>query len=349
MNYTQYTVEDFVLDRNFHQWVTHPDTKSDAFWEIWQYQNPDKVPLLNQARDIILNRLQVLKQAGEHERLSDDRMKAMWSAIQVQASLSEEKYIPAASDQVSRFRFRHSHRWAAVIAFIVVCLGAAASWVYQGLDYEYHSTNYGETKKITLPDGSVVILNANSTIQYRSSWPEVNKRCVWLEGEAFFDVVRSPEAFHPKFIVLTGDLNIEVLGTQFNVFKREAQTSVTLQEGKVTLDIPGTNDEKILMKPGEQVVFSSLTRRAVRKIVKAENVSSWTNNLWILDNTSLLDVAKQIETIYGKNVIIQDTELYRETISGVLPAKNFDSMLEILSTLYSIRIKVKDNQIIIYK
>lgn len=336
MNYTNYSVEDFVLDSNFYQWVTHPDPKSDAFWEVWQYQNPDKIPLLKEARGIILD-LQALKLADG--RMADDRVKAVWSAIQTQASLEPGNAI---------VRYPARYLWAAAVTFVLLCASATGWWLYSRADHR-HATNYGETKKITLPDGSVVILNANSLIRYPSSWSDEDKRCVWLEGEAYFDVVRSPRGFHPKFIVCTEDVKVEVLGTQFNVFKREAKTLVTLQEGKVTLDIPGAAEEKIVMQPGEQVEFSSLTQKAVRKTVKPENFSSWTNNFWVLDNTSLIDVARRIETIYGKKVVVQDPALYRETISGVLPARNFESMLEILSTLYDIRIKVKDNQIIIYK
>src|SRR5690606_37894043 len=116
-----------------------------------------------------------------------------------------------------------------------------------------------------------------------------------------------------------------------------------------SLDIPGTTEPKIVMNPGDQIEFSSITQKAIRKTVKPENISSWTNNYWILDNTALLDVAKRIETIYGKIVVILEPSLATETISGVLPARNFESMLDILATLYDVKITVKDDKIMIEK
>lgn len=338
MNYTKYTVEDFVLDRNFNQWVTDPDPKNDAFWEIWQYQNPEKISLLQEARSIILD---LRKMEGAHDALPETRVDALWSAIQAETGL-------AAGTEVIPI-VRKSYLKAAAITFFLMCAAATGWWAIAQFGQLHHTTNYGETKKVTLPDGSVVILNANSHIWYSRSWTDDHVRTVSLEGEAYFDVVRSPQGCHPTFVVSTEDLKVEVLGTQFNVLRRDAKTLVTLQEGKVSLDIPGTTEPKIVMNPGDQIEFSSITQKAIRKTVKPENISSWTNNYWILDNTALLDVAKRIETIYGKIVVILEPSLATETISGVLPARNFESMLDILATLYDVKITVKDDKIMIEK
>ncbi len=338
MDYTKYTVEDFVLDRNFNQWVTSSDSKSEAFWEIWQYQNPDKVPLLQEARSIILD-LRSLEGTGHP--LPASRVDRLWSAIQDQTKLAVE------ADPLPKPRLYYLR--AAVVTFFLLCTAATGWWLVNSFGELHHTTNYGETKKVTLPDGSVVILNANSHIWYSKSWTDDHVRSVWLEGEAYFDVVRSPKGCHPTFVVCTEDLKVEVLGTQFNVLRRNAKTLVTLQEGKVSLDIPGVTEPKIVMKPGDQIEFSSLTQQTIRKTVKAENVSSWTNNYWVLENTALLEVAKRIETLYGKMVVISEPSLSQETISGVLPARNFESMLEILATLYDVKITIRDDKIMIEK
>lgn len=87
-----------------------------------------------------------------------------------------------------------------------------------------YATQYGEQRVVELPDHSVVSLNANSTLRFRNDWSQANTlREVWLDGEAFFSVQKQEGAAGPaKFIVHTNDLDVEVLGTRFNVSNRMA-------------------------------------------------------------------------------------------------------------------------------
>ena len=115
-----------------------------------------------------------------------------------------------------------------------------------------YSTTFGEWKTITLPDGSVVELNANSLLTITKHWSENNNRTVWLTGEAFFKVKKIPST-KCKFIVKTKDLKVEILGTSFNVNSRFDQTEVFLEEGKVKLYLGNTKE---YMAPGEFIAFS---------------------------------------------------------------------------------------------
>src|SRR5690606_15777064 len=108
------------------------------------------------------------------------------------------------------------------------------------------TTGYGETRKINLPDGSLVVLNANSELKYESNWQQAPMREVWLQGEAFFEVVKTTE--EKQFIVHTGSLDVEVLGTQFNVHNRHQKVQVVLSSGKVKLQ-PLERQESLLMNP----------------------------------------------------------------------------------------------------
>lgn len=113
-------------------------------------------------------------------------------------------------------------------------------------------TAYGKTERITLPDQSVVLLNANSVLSYNDKWTDNKTREVWLAGEAYFEVKKSDARGNAKFVVHTDQLSVEVLGTEFNVNNRRGKTQVVLNAGKVRLTSDTTLEKEIIMAPGER-------------------------------------------------------------------------------------------------
>jgi ferric-dicitrate binding protein FerR (iron transport regulator) len=218
-----------------------------------------------------------------------------------------------------------------------------------------HTTAYGETREVTLPDSSVVVLNANSSLRYPSDWASDADREVWLEGEAYFSV-RKATPSRPdhtrrriRFTVHTPDLNVEVLGTQFTVSKRHTRTLVTLNEGQIRLDVPAeTQPRRLVMQPGDQVEYLKDRRKLTRKAVRPEVYSSWTRNVWILDKMPLSEVARRMEETYGLQVRISDKSLAAEKMTGVVPTHNLDVLLEGLTTVFQMNVERQDQTIILH-
>src|SRR5690606_13352531 len=132
------------------------------------------------------------------------------------------------------------------------------------------STPKGGTYQITLPDGSKVWLNANSTLKYPSRFGG-KERVVELEGEAYFDVsqqstANSRQASFVPFLVKTNNQTVEVLGTEFNIsaYADDPVTKTTLVEGSVKVSAHAVN-ASTLLKPGEQGLL--LHDRIERKTV----------------------------------------------------------------------------------
>ncbi|HEY6901264.1 MAG TPA: FecR family protein, partial [Puia sp.] len=113
------------------------------------------------------------------------------------------------------------------------------------------STPYGAIKAVRFPDGTTVIANANTRLFYPTEWKEGKDREVWLEGEAFFHVRRTPTK--SRFIVHMGHFDIVVTGTQFNAVNRPGKANVLLQEGSVTLQ--GPDIKEIALRPGDFAEF----------------------------------------------------------------------------------------------
>ena len=128
--------------------------------------------------------------------------------------------------------------------------------------YASERTGYGEMKTIVLPDSSVVILNSNSSLRIPEQWSDAEGRQVWLEGEAYFQVQKQPATVR-KFVVHTRQVDVEVLGTKFNVNTRRQQAVVSLEEGKVRLLVYKGDSavlEKrapVVMRPGQVVVVNA--------------------------------------------------------------------------------------------
>jgi len=242
---------------------------------------------------------------------------------------------------------QHWYRIAAVWAGLLLI--SIAWFVYTGHQNETTTIRaaYGEIKTVTLPDGSEVTLNANSTLRHAAVWEDNTKRQVWLDGEAFFSVVHTPD--DRKFQVHTPHLNVEVLGTEFNVNNRHGDTQVVLHSGKVKLAI--SHDEatsEVVMAPGELVAYSGAHHSITKKIVNPQRYSAWRNQELILDNTSLAEIAQALEDYYGFEVVIPEDTLknIKLTATATLSLRETEVILTAISEIYGIEVKQDGDRIV---
>src|SRR5690554_1130205 len=143
---------------------------------------------------------------------------------------------------------KYSHIWSAVAASCLIMI-LAAIWIWQpskSSDIQYVTSN-GETMEIVLPDSSVVMLNANSSLVWRTS-NQNELREVRLSGEAFFNVRSMTEK---PFRVYSNEMIIEVLGTSFNLNNRENKDEVFLEEGSIRINNQKNMEDTIHLETGE--------------------------------------------------------------------------------------------------
>ncbi len=207
------------------------------------------------------------------------------------------------------------------------------------------TTAYAEQKTITLPDGSTVWLNANSTLTYTDDWDEYEDREVTLDGEAFFQVSSKP-ATGQKFTVTTADLTVAVLGTIFNVNSREEQTSVFLEEGSISLQLKEFTEPEKVMEPGELVTYSAKRREMLAdvKAAKPEVHTSWKDGVLVFEDTPLAEVLEKVENIYGITFEVADSAIYDREITAGLPMEEISIVMPLLEQVLGYPIKqVNDN------
>jgi ferric-dicitrate binding protein FerR (iron transport regulator) len=237
-------------------------------------------------------------------------------------------------------------RPVAVAASVAVLLAVVGYWLFPSpASRTTYRTGYGQTREITLPEGSRVVLNGNSTLSVPAQWPAGGPREVWLDGEAYFAVTHRPD--HRKFVVTTpGRLRVEVLGTEFNVYQRQQKTKVSLNAGAVQLHLGAAGGNRPLrMQPDELVEFDGRSEHLTRKKVNAEMISSWKNKKLIFENTSLREVAQLLRDTYGLTATVSDPALLKQRFSGTVPNENLDVLLDGLAGLFDLEITRQGNTI----
>jgi transmembrane sensor len=232
------------------------------------------------------------------------------------------------------------------VAASLILLVCASLYFYSDyFFYNVYSTSYGMTQSILLEDGSEVTLNANSVLKVPRDLVNAETRQVWLTGEAFFSVAKRPNKV--KFIVSTNNLNVEVLGTKFNVNSRRNNTEVVLDEGSVKLTALNNNrTQSAVMRPGEYASLSETDTTFTKMLVKPASYSAWKMNRLVFEDTPLKVIAEKIEDYYGIEVRIDNEQLQSRQLTGTLPNNDLGVVLKSLSVSYNLEIVRKDDYII---
>lgn len=241
-------------------------------------------------------------------------------------------------------RFRFPVRWAATLAgVLLVMLG-----LYLGRSYLLNrtlTTTYGEIRRETLPDGSIVTLNANSSLLVPRFGFGDQTREVFLTGEAAFSVKHLPN--HQRFVVRTANnFDVVVLGTEFSVYARPRGSRVVLNRGKVQLAYhPGTQTRQLTMKPGDLVSLDRRGRVAVQRMAQPETQSAWQDHRFLFQETSIQEIASLLAETYGLSVSLKSPELANRTVSGTFQAANADEFLQVIAELLEVNYHREGNSV----
>lgn len=199
-----------------------------------------------------------------------------------------------------------------------------------------YTTGFGERLEVKLDDGSIVALNANSTLRWMKNWNKATGRQATLDGEAFFKIKKQNGI---PFTVHTHDVAVEVLGTSFNVDSREEKTKVYLDEGRVNLklnefnNVPGDQNsmQEIVMNPGEQVSYSARKKT----IEKSEGqtmitAAAWKENVLNFKNMQFGEVLNLLRDIYGQSFECSDQKLLTTPMYLGVPYSNWEAVRQAL-------------------
>ena len=211
-----------------------------------------------------------------------------------------------------------------------------------------------EKKRVTLPDGTLVWLNKNSTISYDGEFG-IHNRDIVLNGEAFFDVVHKAEL---PMNIHAGPVNIKVKGTAFNVaaYTDNNKVETSLIRGVIELSVKNKPDQRILMKPNEKITVTynpkvSEPTAAAQAVVLAVDPLitetqtglipevAWIENKLVFSNESFASVAEKIGRWYDVKLLVVDKKLAEEKFTGAFDKETLDQALNALQMTYDFKFK----------
>lgn len=226
-------------------------------------------------------------------------------------------------------------RWAVAIAAMFVLI-AGGTWVVLNTttfmnkaQYIVFEAPYGEKSKMTFPDGTVVWLNAGSSLKYSNKY-NTDDRVVELEGEGYFEVAKKKKI---PFVVHTRGYDVVVKGTKFNVtaYPEDSNITTTLMEGAVELL---KEKQHIAMKPGESVTLNVVSGKFTLTKVNPDVSKAWSENRIEYDNISLRELAAKLSRQYDVKIHLLTEEVGDKRFS--ISLRNQETIGEVMSALKEI-------------
>jgi transmembrane sensor len=220
--------------------------------------------------------------------------------------------------------------------------------------YNTLSTAKGETFSVRLPDGSLVQLNAASSITYSSSLKTDDIRNVKLKGEGYFEIAKIYQISNKEnqgkrtpFIVNAGRQQIEVLGTHFNVtnYSVEKQITTTLLEGAVRLTTFGSLSKTSILKPNQQSILSPNNELSL-KTVDVQNAVAWKNGFFYFSDAHVEDILREFARWYDLEIEYTGTMPDRLFTGELYRNLSFAEALKILD-FAKVKFKIEGRKVIV--
>ena len=205
-------------------------------------------------------------------------------------------------------------------------------------------TGKDNKSKVSLPDGTLVWLNANSQLTYPEAFAP-DKRHVQLEGEGYFEVTRNEDA---PFTVETGDVSVNVLGTHFNVRnytdKKEEPIEITLLTGKVEINLLGN---AIPLNPNQVIACDKQDGSYQQMDVEANDYILWTQDKLVFSNDKLSTILHQMEYWYHIDIACEAGVQLDQHLSLTIQRETPDEIMRLLALITPIRYKIEGDRLTI--
>lgn len=304
-------------------WLHSPEAKEellDYYQETWN----------NSGNDL----------AAEVQRRMYERIKSQMHTI---PQLNQQK-------TKKRFPLRRVLQYAAVVLLVIMAgVGGHLYTTVQVKDTEHNNSKYlvqtdkGQRANITLPDGTVVWLNSYTQLQYNADYG-TTKRIVTLTGEAYFEVAKNKDK---PFIVKTEGVDVEALGTTFNIkaYQEDPRIVATLFSGAVRI---ASNENNVILSPDENATYDRNSGRLViNQLENSSYAKMWRDNELVFNGETLDEIAVLLNRMYNVQIIFKSERIKKYCFSGVICNNSLDNVIELISLTSPITYETRGDTIVL--
>lgn len=290
--------------------------------ELWEASSAANRRQLSQLR-------QIWSVAGSPAVAPETNEEGAWAKISQKISVQPEttRIVPEQQTKDYSWIWKVAAGLVIILGTVLVLFMNRPAILNPGLAYIKHETAAGKRSKISLPDGSTVWLNGNSSLRYPKQFA-ANSREVQLEGEAFFEVVK--DASKP-FRISAGETITEVKGTSFNVDAAgQKEIIVSVVTGKVELREEDKPENRVLLTPNQTGRFNAVAHKVTSETTSDLNFMAWQTGILRFQNAELSTIAHDLEKFYGKKVIFRNEALKNCHLTSTFDHQSLEEVLEVL-------------------
>lgn len=365
--YNDFSVEDFVWDDFFRQWTLSPTPEADELWGDWIDANPDMLEKVEQAKAIVLSlRL--------HEpEIDDSEINQVVKQTVGRITDTEEQTLRPSGRRVPVFSIPWM-QFAASVAFIVLLgwavysamvkreekpqLGQQDSLIENSEAFTEKRNTTSETIQLALSDGSRISLAPKGRIRYPAHF-DGERREVFLEGEAFFDIAKDPE--HP-FLVYTSGLVTKVLGTSFRIraYGNSGEVTVEVKTGKVAVfaqsdphlkeKVADKQLQGVVLTPNQKIIYARDEVKMVKTLVEKPEMVVAKAEIphFEFEDTPASDVFDTIAKAYGIDILYDESLLKDCPLTAHLENQTLHDKLFIICKAVESSYEIVDGQVVIH-
>ncbi|SHG80055.1 FecR family protein [Pedobacter caeni] len=300
MKYDAYAIEDFLTEESFVNYCLGTPQEDVLFWKKIIKEQPELKERIDKARTLFF--LLAVKVDPVEKQKELNKLKLVIEGMQ---------NIAEPTTELPQRNFIGRTSWISIAAAILLCIGVYALFNKKEYGKEIQpyaagaksillKTAYNERKTLTLSDGTTVTVNGSTELKLDDHYNQ-EKRVLWLNGEAYFEVAGNKDK---PFIVVSGTTTTTALGTSFKInnYNNRAHTLVMLNSGKVSVgELVGQKVvDHVQLSPGEKVEVTP--DKFAKSTFNLEEIDNWKNRKLVFSTASLKEIKSILKEIYGIEV-----------------------------------------------
>ncbi|MGM1431285.1 FecR family protein [Sphingobacterium lactis] len=328
----QFNSTDLIGNDSFMDAIKDPGSENAIYWNSIYQKYPQKRAVIDEARNLILNL------NFKNDEIQQQYSSRIWDEI-------HRRTVP------SKRKISYKTWYGIAASFLII--GFLSLYIFD----PFHLTQIriatapGEIRTVELPDGSTVVLNGNSELSYNKNLGKDDTRKVYFEGDGNFSITkmnsRSGKQQDRKFLVMSGQSIVEVLGTEFRVHSRAEGTTVSLYSGLVSFAVnrKGSSDtesslNRIILYPGDEVEYSKGENQIEKRTQAHEQTLQWEKDGVQFRGATLKQTMAYVRDIYGYDYILKDPTLLERRITGKFSNKDLEVFIKTIGSTLGMTIDI---------